>query len=84
MSVGEMGFVGGEEIVEVAVATVDARGAHADSAIVPKMRLNKMYFFMVENLRALRCALIAYKGRLEFYLRSTTLSFHKPPWFADK
>jgi len=115
--VGEIRFVGGEEVVAVAVAAVAAREAHADNAVIPSRRLNKKYFLMVENLRAASCALIACGRRrelvfeiekfqasglvlvqiptfyrciycsfcfLKFYLRSTTLSFHKPPWFADK
>jgi hypothetical protein len=65
VGVGEIRFVGREEIVAAAVATVAAREAHADNAIVPSSRLNKKYFPMVENLRAPRCALIACERRRE-------------------
>lgn len=46
VNVGEIYFVGGEEIVAVAVARVVVWEAHADDAIIPSRRLNKKYFFM--------------------------------------
>ena len=39
----------------VAVATVVAEEAHADDVIIPSRRLNKKYFFIVENLHTLLC-----------------------------
>ena len=53
VSVGKVCFIGGKEVVAVAVATVVAWEAHADDVIIPSRRLNKKYFFMVENLHTL-------------------------------
>jgi len=50
VNVGEIYFVGREEAVTVAIPAVGVLGTHADSAIVPTRRLNKMYFLIVENL----------------------------------
>jgi hypothetical protein len=57
VNVEEICFVGGEDVVAVTVATVAAREAHADNAIISSRRLNKKYFLMFENLRAARCTL---------------------------
>lgn len=38
-------------VVAVAAPTVDEPGAHADNAIVPIRRLNKIYFLIIENLK---------------------------------
>jgi hypothetical protein len=50
VSVGKICFVGEEEVVVVAVATVVVREAHADNIIIPSRRLSKKYFLIVEKL----------------------------------
>jgi hypothetical protein len=49
VNVGEVCCVGREEVVVIAVPTVDGPEVHADNAIIPMRRLNKIYFFIIEN-----------------------------------
>ena len=53
VSVGILDFVGGEEVVAVAVHLIGLRAAQADTVVATTRRISKKHFFIVENLKPL-------------------------------
>jgi hypothetical protein len=51
VSVGLLGFVGGEEVAAVAVRRIGLRVAQADTVVATTRRISKKHFFIVENLK---------------------------------
>jgi len=58
VSVGILGFVGGEEVAAVAVQRIGLRVAQADTVVATTRRISKKHFFIVENLTPLTPALL--------------------------
>ena len=53
VSVEILGFVGGEEVVAVAIHRIGLRVAQVDTVVATTRRVSKKHFFIVDNLKPL-------------------------------